>query len=186
MMELATLTPILAEVSWGWVALLLALGVFFAVAEVFIPSGGALTILSILAFLGAIVAAFFVGQTAGIVTLLITVLLTPILLYVLMRVWPHTPIAKRIILSGPDKPGTAGDLAHREPGSLAGQVGVAKTLLRPAGKMTLDGQTIDCVTEGAFVRPGTPVRILEVHGARVVVRPVPHDEPNEPESLNAP
>ena len=172
-----TAVPILAQVSWGWVVLLLALGVLCAAAEIFIPSGGVLTVASILCFVGGIVAGFFVGTTTGIVTLLITVLLTPVLLYVLMRIWPHTPIAKRIILGGPASRGTAGDLTHRQPGELVGLKGTAKTLLRPAGKMTLDdGRTIDCVTEGQYVQTGTRVEVLAEHGARVVVRPVPEDE----------
>jgi len=176
-METAVPLPILAQVSWGWIAFLLALGVLFAVAEIFVPSGGLLTVLAILCFVGGIVAGFFVSTTAGIVTLLVTVLLAPLLLYVLMRIWPHTPVAKRAILGGPASRGTAGDLTHRQPGQLVGREGAAKTLLRPAGKMTLDdGRTIDCVTEGEYVQPGTRVRILAEHGARVVVRSVPENE----------
>jgi len=176
MEPLALSTIAAVEVAWGWVALLLVMGVLFAVAEIFVPSGGLLTVLSVLCFLGAIVMAFFLGETAGILTLLATVLLTPLLLYVLMRIWPHTPIAKRIILSGPASRGTAGDLTRRRPGELVGREGLAKTLLRPAGKMTLDGQVIDCVTEGEYVQPGARVRILAEHGARVVVRAVGEDE----------
>ncbi|MEA3367338.1 MAG: NfeD family protein [Planctomycetota bacterium] len=179
-MEIAATLPILAQVSWGWIAFLLVLGVLFAVAEIFVPSGGLLTVLSILCFVGGIVAGFFVSTTTGIVTLLVTVLLTPVLLYVLMRVWPHTPIAKRAILSGPAGTGKAGDLTHRQPGELEGRAGIAKTMLRPAGKMTLDdGRTIDCVTEGEYVQPGTRVRILANHGARVVIRSVPDQEEDE-------
>jgi len=176
-MEFDAVAPILADVSWGWIALLLVLGILFAVAEIFVPSGGVLTLLAVACFIAGIVAGFFVSTTAGIVTLLLTVLLTPVLLYVLMRVWPHTPIAKYAILSGPASRGTAGDLAHRAPDELLGIEGIAKTLLRPAGKMTLDdGRTVDCVTEGTYVQPGTRVRVLEVHGARVVVRAVPEDQ----------
>lgn len=174
-MEIAVL-PMLAQVSWGWVVFLLVLGVLFAVAEIFVPSGGLLTVLAILCFVGGVVAGFFVSMTTGIVTLLATVLLTPVLLYVLMRIWPHTPIAKRIILGGPLKRGTAGDLTRRQPGELVGREGTAKTLLRPAGKMTLDdGQTIDCVTEGEYVQAGTRLRVLAEHGVRVVVRAVPEE-----------
>jgi membrane-bound ClpP family serine protease len=176
----------LAQVSLGWVVFLLVMGVLLAAAEIFIPSGGLLTVLSILCFVGGIVAGFFVGTTTGIVTLLVTVLLAPVLLYVLMRVWPHTPIAKRIILAGPGKRGTAGDLTRRRPGELIGREGVAKTLLRPAGKMTLDdGKTIDCVTEGEYVQPGTRVKVLAEHGARVVVRSVPEDEDDAAPQDNA-
>ncbi|MFO0279309.1 MAG: NfeD family protein, partial [Planctomycetota bacterium] len=40
---------------------------------------------------------------------------------------------------------------------------------RPTGAIDIDGQRLDVVTEGAFVEAGTPVRVLYVQGARVVV-----------------
>jgi len=168
----ALLPPILAEVSWGWVAFLLAAGIVLAVAEVFIPSGGLLTLLSVAAFVAAVVMGFVIGPTAGIVTLLATVLFAPLLIYVLMRIWPHTPLARRIILSGPASKGTAGDLVRERLDDLVGREGQAKTLLRPSGKVVVDGRTVDCVTEGQYVRPGTKVRVLAVRGARVLVRPM--------------
>ncbi len=168
------------EATWGWIVLLLALGVLFAFAEIFIPSYGVLTGMAALSFIAAVVMGFFLGQAAGILTLLAAVLLTPLVIYLAIRVWPHTPIAKRIILAGPETTGKAGDLAHLEAGRLEGRVGVAKTRLRPAGKMTLDGRTLDCVTEGGLVDAGEKVRILAVHGARVVVRPVGEDEAEAP------
>jgi len=164
------------EPSWSMIAIAFALGVVFAVAEVFLPSGGVLTLLSVLSFVAAVVTAFMVGRTEGIITLAAVVILAPMLLYVTLRIWPHTPIAKRIILTGPSSTAKAGDLADLDPDQLVGKVGVAKTLLRPAGKMVLEDRKIDCVTEGDLVPAGRKVEIIEVHGARVVVRAVEEDE----------
>ena len=160
------------EASWPWVALLLGTGILLAIAEIFIPSHGILTVLSIGSFVSAVAVAFLMGTTPGVVTLFAVLILAPFLIYVLLRVWPHTPVARRLILSGPTGIAKAGDLAHYNPKELVGRVGVAKTMLRPSGKMTLDGRPIDCITEGDLVPAGRKVKILAVEGARVVVRPV--------------
>jgi len=164
------------EASWTWVALLLGTGILLAIAEIFIPSHGILTVLSIGSFVSAAAVAFLMGTTPGVVTLFAVLILAPFLIYVLLRVWPHTPVARRLILSGPTGIAKAGDLAHYNPKELVGRVGVAKTMLRPSGKMTLDGRPIDCITEGDLVPAGRKVKILAVEGARVVVRPVEESE----------
>lgn len=164
------------EASWTWVALLLAAGILLAIAEIFIPSHGILTFLSIASFVATVVVGFLMGTTPGVVALLAVSVLTPFLIYVLIRVWPHTPAARRLILSGPTGVAKAGDLAHYDPKELVGRVGTAKTMLRPSGKMTLDGRPIDCITEGDLVPAGRKVKILAVEGARVVVRVVPEED----------
>jgi len=170
------MTVLAWEPSWSLIVIAFALGIIFAVAEVFLPSGGLLTLLSVLSFVAAVVVGFTMGATEGIVTLVIVVILAPTLLYVTLRIWPHTPMAKKIILTGPSSTGKAGDLADLDPEELVGKVGVAKTLLRPAGKMVLDDRQIDCVTEGDLVQAGRKIEIIEVHGARVVVRAVEEDQ----------
>jgi membrane-bound ClpP family serine protease len=164
------------EASWPWVTLLLGTGILLAIAEIFIPSHGILTFLSIASFVAAVVVGFLMGTTPGVVTLFAVLVLAPILIYSLIRLWPHTPVARRLILSGPTGIAKAGDLAHYDPKALVGRVGTAKTMLRPSGKMTLDGRQIDCITEGDLVPAGRKVKILSVEGARVVVRPVEESE----------
>ncbi len=55
--------------------------------------------------------------------------------------------------------------------ALAGMTGTAETVLRPAGKVRLDGATYDAVSEGGFIDPGTPVRVLRAQGSALVVGP---------------
>ena len=61
----------------------------------------------------------------------------------------------------------------RAGGPLVGRVGVALTDLRPAGIVELEDERLDVVTEGAFLPRGTAVRILAVHGNRIVVERAP-------------
>ncbi|TWU22202.1 hypothetical protein Pla52o_32570 [Novipirellula galeiformis] len=68
---------------------------------------------------------------------------------------------------------------HAPPASLpgwqrveVGSVGEALSPLRPGGRIMVDDFTVDVVTEGDFVDPGTQVRVIGKQGARVVVRPI--------------
>lgn len=53
--------------------------------------------------------------------------------------------------------------------SLIGREGVVFSALRPAGAIEIGGQRIDAVSDGAFIDQGARVRVIEVHGNRVVV-----------------
>ena len=50
-----------------------------------------------------------------------------------------------------------------------GLTGIAATQLRPAGQATISGQHIDVITNGALIEQGDPIRIIEIHGNRIVV-----------------
>ncbi len=51
-----------------------------------------------------------------------------------------------------------------------GQSGVAESDLRPVGVARFGEHRIDVVSEGGYVRAGSRVRVIEVSGARIVVR----------------
>ena len=52
------------------------------------------------------------------------------------------------------------------------KVGVCVTDLRPAGTITVDGEPVDVVTEGGFVKQGNMVKVINVDGSRVMVRQI--------------
>ena len=55
---------------------------------------------------------------------------------------------------------------------LMGKMGVASSLLRPAGVATIDGKRIDVTAEADFIPEGTRVEVVRVDGIKVVVREV--------------
>ena len=55
---------------------------------------------------------------------------------------------------------------------LLGIEGVAHSDLRPGGTAYFDGRKIDVVTLGNYIHRETPIRIVEVHGNRIVVEDV--------------
>ncbi len=55
---------------------------------------------------------------------------------------------------------------------LLGIEGVAHSDLRPGGTAYFDGRKIDVVTLGNYIRRESPIRIVEIHGNRIVVEEI--------------
>ncbi len=62
------------------------------------------------------------------------------------------------------------DRAEARANDLVGRDCVTETVLRPAGKIRLDGKTYDAVSEGGFIEAGSLVRVLRSQGSALVVR----------------
>ncbi len=59
---------------------------------------------------------------------------------------------------------------------LLGKVGQAKSQMLPSGTIVVEGRPIDAVSEGQAIERGENVLVIQVRGARVVVRPLEHGE----------
>lgn len=53
-----------------------------------------------------------------------------------------------------------------------GAIGVCITDLRPAGTINVNGEPVDVVAEGSFVKQGESVKVINVDGSRVLVRQI--------------
>ena len=53
-----------------------------------------------------------------------------------------------------------------------GAIGVCTTDLRPAGTISIDGEPLDVVADGNFVKRGERVKVINVDGSRVLVRQI--------------
>jgi len=81
-----------------WVVALLVLGLAVMVLEVFVPSGGILGFVSILALISAVATAFLEqGTTAGMAALAVVVLAVPAVLSMAFRWFPDTPLGRRVL-----------------------------------------------------------------------------------------
>ena len=56
--------------------------------------------------------------------------------------------------------------------SLIGLEGRALSPLRPAGSAEFGGQRLDVITRGDYLASGTPIRVVESHGSRIIVEAV--------------
>ncbi len=162
-----------------WSALLLLLGLILAVGEIFIPSVGVLGFLSMASMLAAIGLAFYTrGIGMGLLFLALTAVAGPGTLVMALRVWPKTSMGRRLLLDVPRGDELLPDSPLRRMlRGLVGKVGTAGTLMLPSGVISIEGHSVDAVSEGPPIEPGTRVRVIDVHGNRVLVRPVADDEP---------
>lgn len=88
----------------------------------------------------------------------------------LARFFPSLPVFRRLVLSTASPVGPAIEPATTaQPVVQVGDVGTARTILRPAGSAEFDSCPVDVVTDGEFIEAGTKVRVVSVSGARVVV-----------------
>ncbi len=164
---------------WVWPILLLGLGAGLAILEVFFPSAGILAFLSAAAIVAAVVTGFYQGPMQGLLTLLAAAIGMPTILVLAFKYWPHTAIGRRMILSAP----TSDEVLPRDPDfdrlkALIGRTGRAKSKMLLSGVVTIDGRTIDAISESMPIEVGQPVRVVQVRANRVVVRPV--DQEDEP------
>jgi membrane-bound serine protease (ClpP class) len=162
----------------AWALLLMVAGCALVVLEVFIPTGGLISILSGAAFIGAIVIASLQSPTTGPFTGLAfaaaTVIVVPILIATAFKYWPRTPMGKAFL----GEPLTGHDVLPEDPRrALLGRVGVARSKMLPSGAVEIDGQVIDATTQGGQpIEPGTYVVVSEVRANRVVVSPAAKDQ----------
>lgn len=160
-----------------WSLILLTIGLALILLEVFVPSSGVLGVLAGLSVVAAIIVAFMQGPYVGLAIVSITVVALPAVVALALRIWPSTSIGRRILLGVPKAeellPDDEGTLRLK---ALVGKQGVAQSLMLPSGAILVDGRTYDATAAGVAIEPGTAVRVVEVHGARIVVRPIEEDD----------
>lgn len=171
-----------------WSAALLAVGLLLVVAEVFIPSGGALGLFAILSLVSSVALAFYYrGAEVGFLFLAATTVLVPSALMMAFRWWPKTPMGRRLLLQVPSSAEVLPDTPERRTlRQLVGKLGIAKSVMLPSGAVEIDGQLIDALSEGMPIDPGQSVRVVEVRGNRVVVRPAENEAPQPDDVLSQP
>jgi len=157
--------------------LLFIIGVILIVLEIFvIPGFGIFGILGIIFMVGGL----FLGLISdfhlidwniislAIIQLGLTFLFTAIVVFFLLKFLPKTEIWNKLILNAQvaSKSGYGAKAAFEH---LVGIQGVAFTDLRPSGTALINGNRVDVVTEGDFIKNGTEIIVKSVEGSKVVV-----------------
>jgi membrane-bound ClpP family serine protease len=166
----------------AWAILLLLIGCVLVVVEVFVPSGGIISILSAVAFITSIMVASWEGPTTGPVTGLafagISLFAVPTITILAFKYWPTTRMGKAFLGELPREDEVVPEDPRR---TLIGRVGVARSKMLPSGAVEIDGQMVDAVSQGQAIDPGTYVVVVEVRANRVVVRAAGKDQrPSHP------
>ena len=167
-----------------WLILLLLLGVVFIILELFVPSGGVLSFIAAVCVVGAIFAGYFYfGPAVGTGVLAAEAILVPLTIYFAVRVWPYTPVGRRVLNRPPgdsDSAGSEAESAHALK-DLFGKWGRAKSPLLPSGAVLIDGRLYDAISRGAPIDAGQPIEVVRAEGNHIIVRLSSHDAPPEPQ-----
>lgn len=167
----------------AWAILLLVVAVALVILEVFVPSGGIIGVLAAMAVLGAIGMAFYRSAGTGLAFLTIALVVLPATIVAALKVWPNTPLGRRILPPVPTPEEVLPDSEHRRGlYELVGKVGRAKSLMLPSGAADIGGRTVDALSDGVAIEAGQLVRVVEVRGNRVLVRPISEEEARKAES----
>ncbi|MDQ7780289.1 MAG: NfeD family protein [Planctomycetota bacterium] len=98
-------------------------------------------------------------------------------LVALARFVPNLPLFRRLVLTTAQRAEDGVVAGNSQLTVLTNKLGVVVSPLHPSGKVEIDGQKYDVVTEGVFLDVGMQIEVVSVEGARVVVRR--KDKPQE-------
>ena len=109
--------------------------------------------------------------------LLLAVVALPVLLTMMFKVWPHTPLGKRILLKDLKSEDVLPKKSHykKRNDSLVGKLGIARTKMLPSGIVVIDGEKFDAISEGFAIDQGDTVKIVDVREHRSYVQPYEGD-----------
>jgi len=153
-----------------WIWVLLAAGLVLLLAEVFVPSHGLLGVSGAGALIISLAFAFKASAVLGVIVVILIVVLLPIEIVVGVRLFPATPLGRRMMLEARAKTTKADTASEGQLLEYVGKDGVTVTMCRPAGIADIAGRRVDVVAEGTMIDINRPVTVLRVDGNRVVVR----------------
>lgn len=141
-------------------------GVVVVIAEILIPSGGLLSILSIGIFGYSLYIVFQqVSTAAGFVFLGMDAILIPATILLGLKLLAKSPATLQTKLSSKD--GVSSQSPELE--SFIGLDGIAVTDMRPSGIALINGKRVDVVTRGEYLEKNSPITVRSVTGNQIIV-----------------
>lgn len=161
--------------------LLYVAAVALAVVDLFVPSGGLLLILSAVGGVAAVLFGFRSGTGMGMGMLTLVIASIPTFVLLAIKVWPHTPIGRRIILPLPRSASPAETNTGDSLGNLVGRVMRAETTFLPTGQLRIGHRRFNALAESGFIEAGSHVKVIAVRERNLIVRvttePLTHTSP---------
>ena len=157
------ITNLMADVP---ILLCLILGAALMIVEVFLPGFGLPGVSGIVLIgAGTVIIWLKAGALTALATLLVVIAVLAVLISYMMRRATEGGAHARIFLREKEELRSGEDMQV-----LLGKQGRTTSVLRPAGIGDFDGVRLNVVTEGSFIERDRPIEIVNVDGARIVVR----------------
>jgi len=175
-------SPLYVEgLAQNWEILLFVIGVILVLVEIFVfPGFGVTGIGGVILMLTGLVLSLlsnvnfdFQGVSGGEAGSAIMVVLTGTILGMASMIWLSSRIGTKGMFQ---RVALTADLENTFSSpiltGLIGKTGTALTVLRPSGKVLIDGEVYDGVSESGFIEKGTTVRVVRFENAQVYVETV--------------
>jgi len=145
------------------------------IAEIFVPSGGLISICAMACLIGGVAIFFRHSARAGWLGIITALIMIPAVVIIAYKIFPRTRFGKSVTLTPPER--DAGDAIPdtAELKEMLGKEGVVITPLRPVGTCDFSGQRVECVAESGYVDKGKTVKVINVQSTQLTVRPVKHE-----------
>lgn len=154
--------------------MLIVVATLLLAAELFVPSGGLLGISSAVSLIAGIALVFQVNTTAGLVVSALTTVAAPLLIILMMKYLPYTPVVRKLMLSHRQQrltnPEDDSPTAPADADSLVGAAGKALSDLRPVGTCLINDKRYDCLATAGLIRTGCTIRVVSVDGMQIKVQ----------------
>jgi membrane-bound ClpP family serine protease len=157
---------------WGLV--LMGSAVLLLVVELFVPSGGIISITSAVLAIAGVVCLWRYDTMAGLGGALSVMVLGPAAIAFMVKVWPNTPMGRRLI-NAPSEEEVFAQRQQEEQQrnqrlALIGKEGKVVTDLRPIGLVEIEGQRYEVLSETHFVPAGSRVKVTQADMSQLKVR----------------
>ncbi len=157
--------------DWMVMVLLFAVGALLLIAEIFIPSHATLTVAGLGFLIAGIVKTFnYAGREAGIGAVFACVVFVPVFAYFAVKIWPKTPMGRRIAPPNPVISSADTTVPIEELNRLIGRAGRTATPLRPVGICEFGGKRVSCIAEFGMLDAGVVVEGVRIAGANLAVQ----------------
>ena len=172
-----------STVALIWGVVLFGIALLLLLLELFVPSGGLISVVAGVSLVGSVAAFFTHDPVWGFTAAGVYVLLSPLVIVTLLRFWTHSRVGRKLVLGGqeedyeadPEAAAARSEEARRrrvsELAALVGARCVAETSLRPVGTVRVEGRRIDALAESGIIDAGSPVEVVAAHDNQLKVRP---------------
>jgi membrane-bound serine protease (ClpP class) len=140
------------------------------VAEVFVPSGGLISICALGCLAGGIAIFFHHSLIAGWIGVGIAAIMIPAVLIFAYKIFPKTRFGKSVTLTPPERKQGDAIPDTDKLKDLLGAEGVVLTTLRPVGMCDFSGNRVECVAESGYVDKDKKVKVINVESTQLTVR----------------
>ena len=148
--------------------LLFAVAAALLIAEMLLPAHGALGVLAVAAMVGGILVCYRISHALGLYVALGLAVAAPFAGALWIRLWPRTPLGRRLVLG----PAASRRAAEAGEGVAVGETGVVVAELRPNGLCEFGPLRVEARAERGVLPAGQRVRVIAVVDGRPTVRPV--------------